>query len=69
MPMSPREMINFLKNNNFEVVSQNGSHVKLKNFTTGKQTIVPYHSSKSLSRGLEQEILKQAGLKKSDKDK
>lgn len=62
MPMSPREMIKLLKQNGFLEVSQNGSHVKLKNPVTGKQTIVPYHS-KSLKKGLEQEILKQAGLK------
>lgn len=62
MPMTPQEMINHLKKNGFAVISQNGSHVKLKNATTGHQTIVPYHNS-SLKKGLEQAILKQAGLK------
>ena len=62
MPMTPREMIKHLKQNGFTEVSQNGSNVKLKNEFTGRQTIVPYHS-KSLKKGLEQEILKQAGLK------
>lgn len=62
MPMTPREMIKHLKQNGFTEVSQNGSHVKLKNEFTGRQTIVPYHS-KSLKKGLEQERLKQAGLK------
>lgn len=62
MPMTPREMIKLLRKNGFEVISQNGSHVKLKNPQTGIQTIVPYHS-KALKKGLEQEILKQAGLK------
>lgn len=62
MPMTPREMIKYLKQNGFTEVSQNGSHIKLKNEITGRQTIVPYHS-KSLKKGLEQEILKQAGLK------
>ncbi len=62
MPMTPREMITYLKQNGFKEVSQNGSHVKLKNEQTGCQTVVPYHS-KSLKRGLEQAILKQAGLK------
>lgn len=62
MPMTAREMIKHLKDNGFEEVSQNGSHVKLKNPKTGLQTIVPYHS-KSLKKGLEQAILKQAGLK------
>ena len=62
MPMTSKEMIKHLKKHGFKVVGQNGSHVKLKNEFTGRQTIVPYHS-KSLKKGLEQEILKQAGLK------
>ncbi len=33
----------------------------MKNFQTGKQTIIPYHN-KALKKGLEQAILKQAGL-------
>lgn len=62
MPMTPKEMIKHLKKNGFITVSQNGSHVKLKNEETGHTVIVPYHS-KSLKTGLEQAILKQAGLK------
>lgn len=58
----PREMINLLHKNGFETISQNGSHVKLRNDMTGKQVIVPYHN-KALKNGLEQKILKQAGLK------
>ncbi|WP_195609780.1 type II toxin-antitoxin system HicA family toxin [Mediterraneibacter glycyrrhizinilyticus] len=62
MPMTPREMIKHLKKNGFEEISQNGSHVKMKNQETGKTVIVPYHS-KAMKKGLEQAILKQAGLK------
>ena len=62
MPMSSKEMLKLLKENGFEVISQNGSHVKLKNPETGKTVIVPYHS-KDLKKGLEKSILKQAGLK------
>lgn len=62
MPMKPKEMIKFLKKNGFEVVSQNGSHVKLRNVITEKLVIVPYHS-KEMKKGLEQAILKEAGLK------
>ena len=62
MPMTPLEMIKFLKKNGFEKVGQNGSHVKLKINTNGITVIVPYHS-KELKKGLEQAILKQAGLK------
>ena len=62
MPMKPREMIKLLQKNGFIKISQNGSHVKMLNQETGKQTIVPLHS-KDLKRGIEQAILKQAGLK------
>lgn len=62
MPMTPREMIKHLKKNGFREISQNGSHVKLRNDETGRQTEVPYHC-KDLKKGLEQAILKQAGLK------
>ena len=55
-------MLKLLKENGFETVSQNGSHVKLNNQKTGRTVIVPYHS-KDLKKGLEQVILKQAGLK------
>ena len=54
MPMTSREMISFLK--------KNGSHIKLKSKRKGRQTIVPNHG-KELKKGLEQAILKQAGLK------
>ncbi len=62
MPMTPKEMVKLLKRNGFAEISQNGSHIKLKNGKTGRQTIVPMHN-KAMSKGLEQEILKQAGLK------
>ncbi|MCH5255281.1 MAG: type II toxin-antitoxin system HicA family toxin [Lachnospiraceae bacterium] len=62
MPMTSQEMIKFLKKNGFEAVSQNGSHIKMKNSNTGKTVIVPYHS-KDLKKEIEQAILKQAGLK------
>ncbi len=64
MPMTPREMVKFLKANGFEEVRQSGtSHLRLQNSKTGKQTTVPMHN-KDLGKGLEQAILKQAGLKK-----
>lgn len=30
MPMTPREMIKYLKKNGFKTVGQNGSHVKMR---------------------------------------
>lgn len=62
MPMSSKEMIKLLKKNGFREVGQNGSHMKLENVETKRTVIVPYHS-KDLKKGLEQAILKQAGLK------
>lgn len=62
MPMTSKEMIKHLEKNGFIKISQSGSHVKMINPKTKKQTIVPYHG-KSLKKGLEQQILKQAGLK------
>ena len=60
--MTPKEMIKILEKNGFVLISSNGSHHKYKNNKTGKVTIVPVHS-KELKKGLEQEILKQAGIK------
>lgn len=60
--MTPRQMIKFLKTHGFTVISQNGSHAKLKNLDTIVQVIVPYHS-REMKKGLEQAILGQAGLK------
>lgn len=62
MPLTSSEMIKHLKKNSFNPISQNGSHVKMRNLQTGKTVIVPYHS-KDLKKGMEQAILKQAGLK------
>lgn len=61
MPMTPKEMIKYLQKNGFKKVSQNGSHIKMKNVDSGVMVIVPYHS-RELKKGMEQAILKQAGL-------
>ncbi|MGM0750259.1 MAG: type II toxin-antitoxin system HicA family toxin [Bacillota bacterium] len=57
-----KQVIKFLKSKGFHVVSQKGSHVKLRN-SKGKQTIVPSHGNKDLPRGTLNSILKQAGIK------
>ncbi|MGG4255513.1 type II toxin-antitoxin system HicA family toxin [Bacillus licheniformis] len=59
---SAKQVIKFLKSKGFKVVSQKGSHVKLKN-SKGKTTIVPSHGNKSLAKGTLNSILKQAGIK------
>lgn len=64
MPMTSKEMIKFLKKNGFVILRQRGtSHVIMRNPEFGKQTTVPDHGSKTLKKGIEQAILKQAGLK------
>lgn len=63
MGLKPKEMLSLLLNNGFIIVNQKGSHIKLKNLKTNKQTIVPMHS-KELKVGLEKAILKQASIKK-----
>lgn len=62
MPMTSKQMIRLLKKNGFTSISQNGSHMKMYNQSTNRTVIVPYHC-KDLKKGLEQQILKQAGLK------
>jgi predicted RNA binding protein YcfA (HicA-like mRNA interferase family) len=62
MPLTPLEMIKLLKRNGFIEAGQNGSHKKLTNPLTKKTVIVPIHS-RELKKGLEQAILKEAGLK------
>lgn len=62
MPITSKEMIKLLRRHGFDIVSQNGSHVKMKNSANGKTVIVPCRA-KDLKKGMEQAILKQAGIK------
>ncbi|MCL2560396.1 MAG: type II toxin-antitoxin system HicA family toxin [Turicibacter sp.] len=61
MPMTSKQMMKYLKERGFVKISQNGSHVKMRNPYSGKQTVVPYHK-KDLPVGTESSILKQASL-------
>lgn len=62
MSMKPREAVKLIKANGFIEKSQRGSHLKIYNPKTKVTTFVPIHS-KELKPGLEQAILKEAGLK------
>ncbi|WP_241433073.1 type II toxin-antitoxin system HicA family toxin [Listeria cornellensis] len=55
-------MARILKKNGFKHIRTQGSHMFFKNPVSNRATTVPYHS-KTLGKGLEQAILKQAGLK------
>ena len=61
MPMTPKQMVKHLKKNGFYEISQRGSHLKMRD-DKGHQTTVPMHN-KDFSKGTEDAILKQAGLK------
>lgn len=64
MPLTPKEMIRLLLQNGFVYVkSNNGSHQKYFNPQWNITVAVPLHT-KELKKGLEQAILKQAGLKR-----
>lgn len=64
MPFTSKEMIRLRLQNGFVYVkSNNGSHQKYYNPQRNVTVAVPLHT-KELKKGLEQAILKQAGLKK-----
>ncbi len=64
MPLTPKEIIRLLEKNGFiHLKSNNGSHQKFYNPRTNTTVIVPVHS-RELGKGLEQVILKLAGLKR-----
>lgn len=62
MPMKPKEMMQLLESNGFELIRVNGSHHFFENKETNKRVVVPAHA-KDLKKGTEQRILKDAGLK------
>ncbi len=62
MPLSGKEMMKLLKENGWVLVRINGSHHILAK--DGEIVVVPIHSNKSLGKGLESKILKQARIKK-----
>ncbi|WP_315987736.1 type II toxin-antitoxin system HicA family toxin [Listeria booriae] len=61
MPMTPKQMIKLLRQNGFKKVTQRGSHLKMYHPVTERTVIIPMHNQ-DLGKGLEQCILKQAGL-------
>lgn len=60
--MKTKEMLKILKQNGFEIVSQNGSHIKLYSNNAKRTVIVPNHTG-DIKIGTLKSILKQAGLK------
>ncbi len=62
MPMTAKQMVRLLGKKGFEIVTQRGSHLKMYHPESNRTVIIPIHN-KDLGKGLEQSILKQAGLK------
>ena len=60
MPLTGKEMLKLLKKHGWKVERQEGSHCQL--FKDGRRITVPVHSNKDWKKGLEQRILKDAGL-------
>ncbi len=62
--ISGRRLIKVLQKLGYEKVSQKGSHIKIKNYTTGQVLIVPDH--KEIDRWTLKTILKQADIPEKD---
>lgn len=65
---SGKEIVKRLKRLGFDIVSQEGSHLKLRGRVNGllRTAIVPMHSE--VAQGTTKSILIQAGISKSDLD-
>ena len=61
-PRNFKDVANFLKQNGFEQVRQNGSHVIFKDIATGQTIPVPNHGKKAIAIGTLRSILKKVGL-------
>lgn len=62
--MPPKDMIRLLKKNGFVYIkSNNGSHQKYRNMEKNITVSIPMHA-KELKKGIEQQLLKEAGLKR-----
>ncbi|OHD62186.1 MAG: hypothetical protein A2014_01335 [Spirochaetes bacterium GWF1_49_6] len=62
--LNAREIEAFLKKGGFVLVSQEGSHRKWMNRSTGRMVIVPMHQGKELPIGTMMSIIKGSGLSK-----
>jgi predicted RNA binding protein YcfA (HicA-like mRNA interferase family) len=61
--MKCSELYRILLKDGWFVVSQSGSHVKLRHELKSGTIIFPNHGSQEIGKGLEKRILKDAGIK------
>jgi predicted RNA binding protein YcfA (HicA-like mRNA interferase family) len=57
------ELLRLLKKDGWYIVSQKGSHLKMKHDEKSGIIIFPNHGSNEVGKGLEKTIKKQAGIK------
>jgi len=62
--MKCSELYRILTRDGWFPISQKGSHVKMRHETKEGLIIFPNHGSQELGKGLENKILKDAGIKK-----
>ncbi|MEN6618299.1 MAG: type II toxin-antitoxin system HicA family toxin [Rikenellaceae bacterium] len=60
--MKYSELLRLLKQDKWYVVSQQGSHIKMRHPEKGRTLIVPDHGAKEVGKGLAAKLLRQAGL-------
>lgn len=63
---SGKEVIKILRRAGFEIVSQKGSHIKLKGINKGRLCIVIVPNHKQIARGTFESILKQAEMSREE---
>jgi predicted RNA binding protein YcfA (HicA-like mRNA interferase family) len=61
--MKSSELLRILKRDGWYEKRQKGSHITMIHPTKKNTLIVPNHGSAEVAKGLEKDILKQAGLK------
>jgi len=61
--MKCSELLRILKKDGWYVISQKGSHMKLEHPVKPNRIIFPSHGSQEVGKGMENRILKDAGLK------
>lgn len=62
--MKSNELIRILKRDGWVIIRQSGSHLIMKHSSKSGQLVLPDHGSNEVGKGLENKILKDAGIKK-----
>jgi predicted RNA binding protein YcfA (HicA-like mRNA interferase family) len=60
--MKSSELFKHVKKAGWQVISQEGSHIKMRHPEKEGVLIFPYHGAKEVGKGLESLIKKQAGI-------